>query len=142
MPQRPPRSTLFPYTTLFRSRVEGLRLPLEIRNQRLDPTVGRVPANGADRRSPVSGTTVGQIVAIDRGDHDVIESEPGHRVADALGLLAVLPGRLAVRDGTVATVPRADVAEDHERRRRVFPAPTACRAASLPARRLNVQLPE
>src|SRR5256885_11831381 len=78
MIRRPPRSTLFPYTTLFRS-----------------------------------------IVAIDRGDHDVIEPEPGHRVADALGLLAVLPGRLAVRDGTVATVPRADVAEDHERRRRV-----------------------
>src|SRR3989442_7061635 len=91
-------------------RVEGPRLPLEIRNQRLDPTVGREPANGADRRSPVSGTTIGQIVAIDRGDHHVIEPEPDHHVADALGLLADLPGRLAVRDGTLATLPRADLA--------------------------------
>src|ERR1043166_6757210 len=97
---------------------------------------GRGPANGPDRRGPVSGATVGQIVAIDRGDHDVIEPEPGHRVADALGLLAVLPGRLAVRDGTVATVPRADAAEDHERRRRVFPALTDVRATSLLAHRV------
>src|SRR5204862_7605778 len=98
--------------------------------------VGRVPAKGAECRSPVRGTTVGKIVAIERGYQDVIEPQPGNRVADALGPLAVLPGRLAVRDGTVATVPRADVAEDHERRRRVCPALTDVRAASLLAHRV------
>src|SRR2546422_4841385 len=29
MIRRPPRSTLFPYTTLFRSRIESLRVPEE-----------------------------------------------------------------------------------------------------------------
>src|SRR5258708_10648423 len=46
MIRRPPRSTLFPYTTLFRSRLE-LTLALgharlEIGERRLEPRVGRV----------------------------------------------------------------------------------------------------
>src|SRR3712207_9461596 len=36
MIRRPPRSTLFPYTTLFRSRVDALDLGLELRRQPVD----------------------------------------------------------------------------------------------------------
>src|SRR3712207_7739384 len=34
MIRRPPRSTLFPYPTLFRSRVDALGLPVEVRGRR------------------------------------------------------------------------------------------------------------
>src|SRR3712207_7337520 len=33
MIRRPPRSTLFPYTTLFRSRVDGAQLDLHVRHE-------------------------------------------------------------------------------------------------------------
>src|SRR2546422_7355431 len=62
MIRRPPRSTLFPYTTLFRS------------------------------------AAVGEIVAIHRRDHDVLETELADGASHALGLLAVLPRRSPVRD--------------------------------------------
>src|SRR5256885_4578101 len=46
MIRRPPRSTLFPYTTLFRSRKGGER-------RGRDPSVGRRPrAQPAQRRAP------------------------------------------------------------------------------------------
>src|SRR3989449_6781435 len=86
MIRRPPRSTLFPYTTLFRS------------------------------------AAVGEIVAIHRRDHDVLETELADGASHALGLLAVLPRRSPVRDRTVAAVPRAHVAQDHEGGGRVLPA--------------------
>src|SRR3712207_8223113 len=53
MIRRPPRSTLFPYTTLFRSAVPGRRAPGEGRVPRADvrlPGVGRV-RDAAGRRA-------------------------------------------------------------------------------------------
>src|SRR5690554_7382298 len=55
MIRRPPRSTLFPYTTLFRSVVEGVRI-IDHRAPLADRTVGqgdvrRVVAGGIDRKS-------------------------------------------------------------------------------------------
>src|SRR5258707_6054016 len=57
MIRRPPRSTLFPYTTLFRSRVGGIAVPVRIGGQvhRLD-RVARPPAatDVSDTRNPVA----------------------------------------------------------------------------------------
>src|SRR2546422_7327311 len=53
MIRRPPRSTLFPYTTLFRSpqRVERPHRPVEVGKRRLDETRPDVEADG-DRHLP------------------------------------------------------------------------------------------
>src|SRR2546425_8155094 len=43
MIRRPPRSTLFPYTTLFRSETERRELPLHLVLQQLERGLGRDP---------------------------------------------------------------------------------------------------
>src|SRR5436309_11743644 len=51
MIRRPPRSTLFPYTTLFRSKEHGCPRPAS-ENPRDFPPVGRpLPPEGRDRKS-------------------------------------------------------------------------------------------
>src|SRR3712207_8930046 len=58
MIRRPPRSTLFPYTTLFRSRAAGLAAPL------VDPGVQPAPAveQPVDALVVVSGDRAGRLV--------------------------------------------------------------------------------
>src|SRR3712207_8699972 len=52
MIRRPPRSTLFPYTTLFRSRRQGLPAPDVLRDPRgRPPHVGGPPPSPAPRTS-------------------------------------------------------------------------------------------
>src|SRR3712207_7151319 len=61
MIRRPPRSTLFPYTTLFRSDGRRDRLPHDIRNDDRRPRRGAVRAERGDapgarrRREPAGG---------------------------------------------------------------------------------------
>src|SRR3712207_8885435 len=47
MIRRPPRSTLFPYTTLFRSNGAGKSTTLKVVNGRMAPTAGCVHIAGA-----------------------------------------------------------------------------------------------
>src|SRR3712207_7022612 len=56
MIRRPPRSTLFPYTTLFRSRIRGMRVSSELFQVfRIRPVLGRVfvPEDDQPGRAPV-----------------------------------------------------------------------------------------
>src|SRR2546421_6197704 len=53
MIRRPPRSTLFPYTTLFRSLARGDPPRREARNQPASPVSGRLH-RGAGRREPIA----------------------------------------------------------------------------------------
>src|SRR5262245_65262998 len=56
MIRRPPRSTLFPYTTLFRSRLVGRRaVALRARRQPRDPRAGPVPDGVAPHGARVRG---------------------------------------------------------------------------------------
>src|SRR3712207_8635934 len=64
MIRRPPRSTLFPYTTLFRSDGDGLLEP-----RRVD-RVGR-DQRGGQRSLHVAGAETDQPVALDGGDPGV-----------------------------------------------------------------------
>src|SRR5204863_5538510 len=105
--------------------------PLEVGDQRLDAATRRVPMHGAESLRPVPGAAVGEVVAVDRRDHHVLEAELADRAADTLGLLAVLPRGPAMRDPAVAAVARADVAPGHEARRRGLPALADVRAARL-----------
>src|SRR5438270_3242047 len=62
MTRRPPRSTLFPYTTLFRSPGRG-RLPVPLRPQERHDHLGRVDVDAAreDRKSTRLNSSHSQI---------------------------------------------------------------------------------
>src|SRR5471030_2089396 len=77
------------------------------------------------------GPAIVEIVAVDRGDDDMGEAEPGERVGDSFGLMRIEavgpPGRdVAERAGA-----RADAAEDHHGHMLLFPALADIRARCL-----------
>src|SRR3712207_9278280 len=84
MIRRPPRSTLFPYTTLFRSRGEPEQLPGPLRKTRGEPVsarTGRVEMEEGALLDPMTTARVyvGVDVSKDRLDVCVRWSEPeGH----------------------------------------------------------------
>src|SRR5579871_6804791 len=65
----------------------------------------------------------------------------GHGGRDAVGFVGVVFGRTAVGDRAVWTVPRTDVAQDHERRGAVLPALAAVGAVGLLTNSVEVQVP-
>src|SRR5262249_56084738 len=101
---------------------EGVGWGVEGRDEGVDEAKRREAPDRVDGRCEDPGASIGEIVTVDRGDDYVLEAELAHRASHALGLLTILPHWLAVCDGAVATIPRADVAQDHEGGRRVFPA--------------------
>ena len=123
---------------------DGLKrpgLPLEVGNQQFDAAGRRLAADGEDGGGEDPRAAVGQIVAVHRGDHHVLQAELAHGVSHAFGLLTILPGGLAMSHRAVSAVSRADIAEDHERRRRVLPALADVRAMCLLAHGVQVPLP-
>ena len=68
------------------------------------------------------GPEVGEIIAVDRRDDGVPQVELGDGLPDARRLFDVVLGRSAVRDRAVRAVPRAHIAQDHERGGAVLPA--------------------
>src|SRR3712207_8168910 len=76
MIQRPPRSALFPYATLFRSRVARLRQPagvVEGRHGQLAQVLPQAVGVGADDRADVGQLEAlqrAQCVAVDVGGED------------------------------------------------------------------------
>ena len=110
----------------------------EVGRQHLDRSLGQLRLQRADRRRVVAGAAVGDVVAVDRGDDDVLElhlrrglGEPQRleRVRRRLGLARV--------DVAVAARASARVAEDLERRGAAAPALGDVRAARLLADRVQ-----
>jgi hypothetical protein len=121
--------------------LERLGLTLEVGNEQLDAARRRLAADGADGGGEDPRAAVGEVIAVHRGDHHVLQAEFPHGVPHALGLLTVLPGGLAMSHRAVPAVPRTDIAEDHERRRRILPALADVRAMRFLAHRVQVPLP-
>src|SRR5256886_14808053 len=117
MIRRPPRSTLFPYTTLFRSARtvvaagsaiqtpalllrSGIRSPGLGRGLRLDPTTalsGEFPSPFRMRSGPMQTIVVHRFQAADEGHHGPwLESAPGHPGLSALAF--PWPGGRAHKD--------------------------------------------
>src|SRR3712207_8799706 len=77
MIRRPPRSTLFPYTTLFRSEGAGAAADVEQRHARLEAgqqvgggVLGRAPAVGAEDRVVVAvGVAVAHYLVVRSEEH-------------------------------------------------------------------------
>src|SRR6266516_5995555 len=89
MIRRPPRSTLFPYTTLFRSAVSGRELRREHASRRIGARVGR--AEGRDRgadRARLAAAQGGRRRADPRNEAAEVprgERPRGGRLADERG---------------------------------------------------------
>ena len=120
--------------------VEDVRRGLHDRAQRrvevvgdedLDTGVRAQAAQLADGRREGAGAAVGQVVAADAGDDDVLEAHDGDGLGDAARLVGVVPVRAAGLDGAEAAGPGAGVAEDHDGRRALLPALADVRAAGL-----------
>src|SRR5256885_16910648 len=90
MIRRPPRSTLFPYTTLFRSR--GTRLPQQPVVGRLDPRVAALDAVlGAGQRPRIERVDPRPLyrrLSVGRGGPGGELSQPPRAVGDATQLAA------------------------------------------------------
>src|SRR6266498_4469044 len=104
MIRRPPRSTLFPYTTLFRS--GRLRLGLQARPRRLPGAGalasltdgGRVGVEGGHPPSPHAGRADGPAIRVERGGRRQVERDPAgpQRGGDRDRRRADVPGRRGV----------------------------------------------
>ena len=112
----------------------------EIAGQALDFRAGDELVNhahgvGEDRRA-----AVGEVVAVDRGQHEVLPAELGDGFGDALGLEPIdFALRAAGLDVAEAAAARARVAEDHDRRGAGAPALADVRAHRLLADRVQVE---
>ena len=119
--------------------LEPLVRAVEVGDQDLDSHPGAGGPQAADRLGEDPGAAVGQVVAGDAGDDDVLEAERGDRLGDPARLIVVEPGRPAGLDGAEPAGPGAGVAEDHDRRRALVPALPDVRAAGLLADRVQLE---
>src|SRR5206468_10800339 len=117
---------------------EGHLLTLEVWCQDLDLAAGRLAADLGDHGDEGAGTEIGEVVAIDRGDHRMAQTHPGDRPGDAGRLEGVVPGRLAGPRIAEATPAGAGVTADHEGRGGAFPAFAGVPAGGLSADGVDV----
>jgi len=115
--------------------------PLEVRNQHLDRGLGEPPPDLGNARREDFRPTVRQVIAVDASDHDVLQAHPGHRFGEPPGLSRIERTRGPVGDRAVGAVPRAHVAQDHERGRSVFPALTDVGTVRFLAHRVQLEVP-
>jgi hypothetical protein len=114
---------------------------LKIGRQRLDRRARPQALDRAHGGCVVGGAAVRQIIAIDRGQHDVVELHQIDRACDILGFFGVEPAaRVAGIDGTEPAGARADCSHEHDRRRARVPALADIRAFRLFADRAQAML--
>jgi hypothetical protein len=87
---------------------------LEIGHQDFDPGGWAGGLDGAGGRGEMGGAAVGQIVAIDRSDDDVLQAEALDGGGDAPRLIGIERAGAPMDDGAVGTIARADIAHEHE----------------------------
>ena len=103
----------------------------EVGHQHLDLRLRRGLAGGADALGIVAGAAVAQVVAVDRGDDDVLQLECRDRLGQVGRLVHVQRIRAAVADVAERAAPGALVTHDHEGRGALAEAFADVRAARL-----------
>lgn len=104
---------------------DELLAPHEIGDEQFDAGVGTQHLDRLDGLHPVAGSQVGQVVAVDRCEDGIAQSQRLHRLGHAPRLIGVEGGG-ATGAGVAESAPAgADVAADHQRR-------GACRPALRP----------
>ena len=115
--------------------LERAFLAQEVRRQDLDRGGRAARADRADGLGKMLGAAVGEIVAIDRGDHDMGEPELEGRFRDVLRLARIERAGHAGLDVAEGAGAGAGVAHDHEGGVLLVPALADIRAARLLAHR-------
>src|SRR3984885_14529947 len=88
------------------------------------------------------GAAVGQVVAIDRGDNDMLQAESRYGLCYSARLVGVERAHLAVRDRPIRTIARAHIAHQHEGRGTMRKAFANVGAACFLADGMQLQLGE
>src|SRR5689334_3309533 len=101
---------------------EGGEVAFEVRNQQFDSNSWIERAYPKNRLGEMTCAAVGQVVAIYRGDNDVVEAEISHYQGNVAGLLRIKSQRLPLVDGTKAAAPCASISQDEKRGGFVAPA--------------------
>jgi hypothetical protein len=113
---------------------------LEVGHQHLDRGLGAARLDLPDRLGERPRSEVGQIIAVDGGEDDVLQPHRRRRLRDALRLRGIELRRPAMGHGAVGAVPSTDVAQDHEGRGAVLPALADVRAVRFLADRVEVEV--
>ena len=120
--------------------LERAGLAQEVGRQDLDGGLRRAGADGVDHVGEMLRAAISEVVAVDRGDDHVLETELLHRLGDAFGLVRIERLRQAglhVAEGAGAG---AGVAHDHEGGVLLLPALADIGAARLLADRHELVL--
>jgi hypothetical protein len=89
----------------------------EVGHQHFDPCARRTLANGIDTSDEMCGAAIAQIIAIDARDHDMAQPQQRDRVREMRGFVGIRGLGPSVRDVAKRAAPRAQITQDHERRR-------------------------
>ncbi len=101
---------------------QGIRLPYKIRDEHFHGAAGNKLADATDRRGENGSSPVGQIVAIDRGDHDVTEPHLFHSPGNAFRFIGRKRLGTAVLDVAKSAGAGAHVPQQEEGGRSEAPA--------------------
>src|SRR4029077_13855138 len=112
-------------------RAHRLQVALEVWSQDFDRRPRAAVADRPDRAREDARPAVPQVVAVDRGDHRVLQPELGDRLRNAQWFAEVELGGPAGRHCTEPAGSRAHIAQDHERGRSAVPAVEDVRAPRL-----------
>src|SRR6266550_2896760 len=118
-------------------RAHGVEVALEVRCQHLDGGGRASPPNGANGPGKDSRSAVLQVVAVDRCDDRMLESQLSHGFSHSSWLAQVELGRSARRHRTEPARACADIAEDHEGRGPAIPTVEDVRTTRLLADRMQ-----
>jgi hypothetical protein len=124
----------------FEHHVHGRMRALKIRDQNLDPAPGHPLANRANGEREQLRAAVLAIVPVYAGDYGVLEPERSRGLGHTPRLVEIQRQGGALPHRAETAPARADVAEDHERRRAVMPALTDVRAVRFLTDSVQVEL--
>ena len=112
----------------------------EIRRQHFDRRLRRLAPHRPDRLGDMLGPAILKVIAVDRGDHHMVQPQLLDRHRDPARLEHVQLLRPPRRDVAERAAPRADLAHDHHGRVTLAPAFPDVRAAGLLADRRQTVL--
>ncbi len=117
-----------------------LHLPAEVGCEDFDRRLRRRSAQRLDHFHELSCPAIGQVVAIDRSDDNMLQPELRRSLGDVSGFLLIDPARHPGLDVAEGAGPGAGVAQDHHRRMLLRPALADIGAGGLLAHGIEIQI--
>ena len=123
----------------FEHGANGIDIPLKVRNEDLDRTARYGIVHLFDRLGEGPGPKIREVVAVDAGDHQMLQVHDLGGFRHTARLCRVVLGRAAMRHGAVGAVSGADIAQNHEGRGAMLPALANVGAVGLFADRIQLE---